>query len=93
MLPALSGDPLVLTPSAAGTIPPAKATSDFEVDMWDSDNDSDMSWVDVPTAEPELTANTQSPNNAVAPPASDSKWARTGVKRRSSSSDSEWDFC
>jgi hypothetical protein len=90
---ALSASPSVPTPPADNTIQPAKATSDSEVDICDSDSDSDMSWVDVPTAEPESTGNTQSPDATVATPASDSKSARTGAKRRSSSSDSEWDFC
>lgn len=89
----LPRDPSNPTPPADGTIQPANATSDSEVDMCDSDSDSDMSWVDVPTAEPKSTDSTQSPDATIAPPASDSKSASTGAKRRSSSSDSEWDFC
>lgn len=81
------------TPPADGTPQPVRSPSDSEVDMCDSDSDSDLSWVDVAKSEPKPTDITQSPNTTVAPPASGSKTARTGAKRRSSSSDSEWDFC
>lgn len=85
-----SSDP---KPPADGMLQPMRATSDSEVDMCDSDSDSDMSWVEVPTTEPKPAVNAQSSNITVAPPASGPKLARTGAKRRSSSSDSEWDFC
>lgn len=81
------------TPSAEGLLQPARPTSDSEIDMCDSDSDSDTSWIDVSMTEPKLKGNTQSSDTAVASPASNSKTPRTGAKRRSSSSDSEWDFC
>jgi len=81
------------TPSADGLLQPARPTSDSEVDMCESDSDSDTSWVDVSMTGPKAAGNTQSSDTAVASPASDSKTPRTGAKRRSSSSDSEWDFC
>jgi hypothetical protein len=90
---ALSASPSVPTPPAERTTQPAKVTSDSEVDMCDSDSDSDMSWVDVPSAEHKSEDSTQSPDATVTPPASDLNSARAGDKRRSSSSDSEWDFC
>jgi hypothetical protein len=90
---ALSASPSVPTPPAERTTQPAKVTSDSEVDMCDSDSDSDMSWVDVPSAEHKSEDSTQSPDATVTPAASNPKAARTGAKRRSSSSDSEWDFC
>jgi hypothetical protein len=97
MMKALSASPADPTPSADGSIQPAiqpaRATSDSEVDMCDSDSDSDMSWIDVPKAEPKSMDSTQPPDATVTAPASDSKSARTGAKRRSSASDSEWDFC
>ncbi|GAB7323923.1 hypothetical protein MBLNU13_g07346t1 [Cladosporium sp. NU13] len=90
---ASSANPSNPTPSANGMLQPAKSPSNSEIDMCDSDSDSDMSWVDVATTEPKPTGSTQSPNTTVAPPASDPSTVRTGAKRRSSSSDSEWDFC
>jgi hypothetical protein len=90
---ASSANPSDPTPPANGMSQPMRSSSDSEIDMCDSDSDSDMSWVDVATTEPKPTGSTQPPNTTVAPPASDSQMARTGAKRRSSSSDSEWDFC
>lgn len=90
---AASANPSDPTPPADGMPQPARSLSDPEVDMCDSDSDSDMSWVDVATTEPKPTDSTQPHNTTVAPPPSDFKTARTGAKRRSSSSDSEWDFC
>ena len=89
-----SANPSDPTPSADGMLQqPAKSPSDSEVDMCDSDSDSDMSWVDVATTEPKPTDSTKAPNTTVVPPADDPSTARAGAKRRSSSSDSEWDFC
>lgn len=90
---ASSANPPDPTPSADGMVQPARSPSDPEVDMCDSDSDSDMSWVDVATTEPKSTGSTEPSDTIVALPASDSEMARTGSKRRSSSSDSEWDFC
>ena len=90
---ASSANPPDPTPSADGMVQPARSPSDPEVDMCDSDSDSDMSWVDVATTEPKLTGSTKNSDTIVALPTSDPETARTGSKRRSSSSDSEWDFC
>jgi hypothetical protein len=88
-----SDNPSDPTTSADGMPQPARATPDSEIDMCDSDSDSDMSWVDVPMAEPKSTGATKSSDTTVTTPTSDSKSARAGLKRRSTSSDSEWDFC
>jgi hypothetical protein len=85
--------PCVAGPLTNSIAHAARAASDSEVDMCDDDSDSDMSWVDVPIAEPKAPISTGLAETTGAPPSTGSSPARAGAKRRSSSSDSEWDFC
>jgi hypothetical protein len=80
-------------PSADATLRPAQAIPEPDIDMCDSDSDSVMSWVDVPLAKPKSTDNTDSPQATSSAQITGSNPVRAGAKRRSTSSDSEWDFC
>ena len=91
-------DPSNPAPPPNNTLEPARpTTSEPEVDMCggDSDSDSDTSWVDVPmAAKSGSTIKIQSRDAVGATSITQSEPARTGAKRRSSSSDeSEWEFC
>lgn len=65
------------------------AATESDIDMCESDSDSDLSWVDVPLADPKA-AQPAAPGN-MSNLSSDS--GSTDARRLSTRSDSEWDFC
>lgn len=80
-------------PLPTNTLPKdTRDSPDSDCDMCESDSDSDASWVDVPMTEPKSPLSTETPAASGAA-LNHSKSPLAGVKRRSSSSDSEWDFC
>jgi hypothetical protein len=75
-------------------VPTSNTTpSESDVDMCETDSDSDMSWVDVPTVAAKPADGTEQAAVQGSSPDSSSKPASTDARRSSTSSDSEWDLC
>jgi hypothetical protein len=75
-------------------MPTSKTTpSGSDVDMCETDSDSDMSWVDVPIVAAKPADGTEQADVQVSAPDSSSKSAPTDARRSSTPSDSEWDLC
>jgi hypothetical protein len=70
-----------------------KTPSESDVDMCETDSDSDMSWVDVPVVAAKPAEGTEQAVEQGSSPDSSSKPALTETRRSSTSSDSEWDLC
>jgi hypothetical protein len=81
------------TSSVVDMLSSNQTPSESDVDMCETDSDSDMSWVDVPVVAAKPAEDTEQADVQDSSPDSSSKPASTDARRSSTSSDSEWDLC